>query len=125
MIFHRLPALIAALFILGNAAIGAEERSFDNARIKEAIAELNLTEEQRAEALPIIVEGMKERAQILKDAGIKRGERPSLKQMRSVKDPIRASRERTTTRLAQILSPEQMASYDEMMEKLRAEFRNR
>ena len=125
MILQKLPALIAALFILGNVAIGAEERSFDNARIKEAIAELNLTEEQRAEALPIIVEGMKERAQILKDAGIKRGERPSLKQMRSVKDPIHASRERTTTRLSQILSPEQMASYDEMMEKLRAEFRNR
>ena len=125
MILQRLSVLAAAIFFLGNVAIGAEERSFDNARIKEAIAQLNLTEEQHAEALPIIVEGMKERAQILKDAGIKRGERPSLKQMRSVKDPIRASRERTTTRLSQILSPEQMASYDEMMENLRAEFRNR
>ena len=125
MILQRSSVLAAAIFILGNVAIGAEEGSFDNARMKEAIAQLNLTEEQRAEALPIIVEGMKERAQILKDAGIERGERPSLKQMRSVKDPIRASRERTTMRLSQILSPEQMASYNDMMEKLRAEFRNR
>ena len=125
MVLLRLHAIAAALFFLGNVAIGAEETPFHGERVRDVIAQLNLTDEQRAKAMPIIVEGFKERAQILKDAGIKRGERPTRRQIRSVKDPIQASRERTETQLSQILSPEQMTGYNQMMDKLRSEFRNR
>lgn len=92
-------------------------------RLEETIARLNLTDAQREAATPIVEAGVRERIQILQGAGFERGKRPSFKQLRSVKKPLKDSRARTEAQLATILSDAQMAEYRKIQEEARARLR--
>lgn len=112
------PVAVTAQSQLSDAQVQQIEQ-----RLAETLARLNLTDAQRTSAKPIIEAGVRERAQILQAAGFEPGKRPSLRQLRSVKGPLKDSRARTEAQLATILSSEQMAEYRKIQEERRAQFR--
>ena len=91
--------------------------------LEETVARLKLTDAQREAAAPIIEAEARERAKILQDANFERGKRPSLKQLRSVKKPLKDSRTRTDAQLATILSSEQMEELNKIRQERRAQLR--
>jgi len=111
-------ALVSVAFISG-AVLPATAQQFDPAVLEATVARLSLTEGQRIAARPVIEAGIRERLQILKDAGLQRGKKPSLRRLLRVRDPIRASRARTEAELNEILSPAQMQIYRQIVEERR------
>ena len=97
----------------------------DPAQFAAAAQRLNLTEAQMAAFRPIVETGMRERAKILRDAGFARGQKPTRAQLMDVRQPVMASRARTESELAKILSPSQMEIYRDMVEEQSAAFRAR
>ncbi len=112
-------------FVLVAVPAHAVDRSAIKGTVEQMVRELNMSEAQRIAARPIIKEGLEERAAILKSAGFERGKKPSLRQLWRVREPIKASRQRTEKRLSAVLSPGQMARYREIVAELRKKFRAR
>ncbi|MEM7636707.1 MAG: hypothetical protein AAF299_19230, partial [Pseudomonadota bacterium] len=81
--------ILAAGLLAGSAIAPTAAQTLNNPEIEKIAEQLNLTEEQKTKAQPIITEGVQERVSILKSAGIKRGTKPSIRQMLKVRSPIR------------------------------------
>jgi hypothetical protein len=115
-----------ALTLVFTAVPSASAQQFDQAQLQETVARLNLTEAQKQAVRPVIEAGVRERLQILKDAGFERGKKPTLSQLMKVRGPINESRARTEAQLSTILDPAQLAEYrkitDEHRQQLRAQF---
>ncbi|MES0882767.1 hypothetical protein [Roseibium sp. SCP14] len=115
-----------ALTLVFTAAPSVSAQQFDQAQLQETIARLNLTEAQKQAARPVIEAGVRERLQILQNAGFERGKKPTFSQLMKVRGPITESRARTEAQLSTILDPAQMAEYrkitDERRKQLRAQF---
>ena len=116
-------AALVSIALASGATLPAAAQQFDPAVLEATVARLSLTEGQKAAARPVIEAGIRERMQILRDAGFERSERPSLRQLSRVRDPIRASRARTEAQLSGILSPAQMQVYREIVEERRQKIR--
>lgn len=118
--------ILAANLLAGTAIAPAAAQTLNNPEIEKIAEQLNLTGEQKTKAEPIITEGVQERVSILKSAGIKRGTKPSIRQMLKVRTPIRNSLANTEARLSTVLNSGQMARYREIVDaarkKMRAEF---
>ncbi|MES0810864.1 hypothetical protein ABLO27_15375 [Roseibium sp. SCPC15] len=115
-----------ALTLVFTAVPSVSAQQFDQAQLQETVARLNLTEAQKQAVRPVIEAGVRERLQILKDAGFERGKKPTLSQLMKVRGPINESRARTEAQLSTILDPAQLAEYrkitDEHRQQLRAQF---
>ena len=98
-------------------------QTIDTARLDQFLGRLDLTEDQKGAARPVIVAGLKERIGILKAAGFKEGEKPSTMMLLKVRSPIRKSLQRTDDRLSRILNPVQMSAYRQYTEEARKRFR--
>jgi hypothetical protein len=116
-------AALVSIALASGATLPAAAQQFDPAVLEATVARLSLTEGQKAVARPVIEAGIRERMQILRDAGFERSERPSLRQLLRVRDPIWASRARTEAQLSGILSPAQMQVYREIVEERRQKIR--
>ncbi|MEO1160370.1 MAG: hypothetical protein AAFW74_07910 [Pseudomonadota bacterium] len=118
--------VLATSLLAGTLMTPTMAQTVNKAEIEKIAAQLNLTEEQETKAKPIISEGVQERVSILKSAGIKRGTKPSIRQMLKVRGPIKNSLANTEARLSAVLNSGQMARYrvivDEARRKMRAEF---
>jgi len=118
-----LGAALVSVALMGGAVFPAVAQQFDPAVLEATVARLNLTDAQKTAARPVIETGIRERIQILRDAGFERGKKPSLRQLLRVREPIRASHARAETKLGGILSPAQMQVYREIVEERRQEIR--
>ena len=116
--------LATAMAFSGQAASNAEP-AFDPAAIEVATERLGMTETQRVAVKPIIEAGIRERMQILQDAGFERGQRPSLWQLHKVRGPIRLLRARTEAELSKVLSFQQLATYRLLVEEQRQKLRKK
>ena len=116
-------AALVSIALVSGATLPAAAQQFDPAVLEATVARLGLTEGQKIAARPIIESGIRERMQILQSAGFVRGERPSLRQLMRMRDPIRASRARTKAELGGILSPAQMQVYRQIVEERRQKMR--
>ena len=122
---RKLPTLLFAL--LASVAVpinSANANSLNQAHIEAMGERLNLTEAQRISTKPIISEGVNERMAILRNAGIERGKKPTLSQWLKVRDPIKKSQAETEKRLSEVLNPQQMAEYRQMVKEFREKIRN-
>lgn len=90
---------------------------------------LKLTEQQKTDIRPILQAAAEQRRAAFEKAGIKRGERPGLLQLRKLKQPMQDIRQNTEKQLATVLDPSQMTEYlalrDEMQKKMREKARQR
>lgn len=116
-------AALVSIALVSGATLPAAAQQFDPAVLEATVARLSLTEGQKIAARPLIEAGIRERMQILRDAGFERGKKPSLRQLMRVRDPIRASRARTEAELSGILSPAQMQVYRQIVEERREKMR--
>lgn len=116
--------LATAMVFSGQAASNAEPE-FDRAAIEQAAERLGMNETQREAVKPIIEAGIRERMQILQDAGFERGQRPSLRQLLKVRGPIRLLRARTEAELSEVLSFQQLATYRLLVEEQRQKLREK
>ncbi|AEV39861.1 hypothetical protein PSE_p0279 (plasmid) [Pseudovibrio sp. FO-BEG1] len=92
----------------------------------EMMAErLQLTDAQKEKVSPIMQQAMEERRAILKGAGIERGKKPTIAQLREVRGPMQESREKLDQQMAQVLSTEQMATFREMQQEMRDKMRKK
>ena len=129
---RTIPAVLLAVTMVFAGGTASNAQSANDRTAHEVVAELlnmsktqraaaakrlNMTETQRAAVRPIIEAGILERVQILKDAGFKRGQRPSLRQMIKVRGPIRLSRARTEAKLSAVLDHQQLATYRLLVEE--------
>ena len=122
---RKLPTLLFAL--LASIAVTittANANSLDKAQIEAMGERLNLTEAQRVSTTPIISEGVTERMAILKDAGIERGKKPTLSQWLKVREPMRKSQAETERRLSEVLNPQQMTEYRQIVKEFREKIRS-
>lgn len=119
----RTVAVLVAL--IGASATITAAQQIDPERQQATIARLDLTEAQKTAALPIVEAGIRERLQILQEAGFQRGQKPSLRQLFKVRVPIRESQARTEAQLSDILSPAQMEEYRKIVEEGREQMRAR
>lgn len=113
---------VAGVFIVG-VVLPASAQQFDRAALEATISGLGLTEAQRVAARPVIEAGIRERLQILQDAGFEPGKKPGLQLLLKVRGPLNASRARTEARLDDILTPAQMIGYREIVEEQRRKLR--
>ena len=129
MKYNTLLAILVSILLVTTfiARANAEPKidSFDKGLIENVVERLNLSEAQREAVRSIIIDGFKERAHILKAAGFKKGQRPSFRQLRKVKGPIKRSRAATEARLSKVLKPKQMEEYLAIMEEVRQKNRAR
>ena len=116
-------AAAVSVALVGGAVLPVAAQQFDPTVLEAPVARLSLTEGQRTAARPVIEAGLRERLQILKDARLERGKKPSLRQLLRVRDPIRTSRARTESELNGILSPAQMQVYRQIVEERRQKIR--
>ncbi|MGI9502513.1 MAG: hypothetical protein ACR2RE_05610 [Geminicoccaceae bacterium] len=123
---RRVVCAVAVLIaLIGASATITAAQQIDPARLQATIARLNLTEAQKTDARPIVEAGIRERLQILQEAGFERGQKPSLRQLLMVRGPIRKSQARTEAQLSDILSPDQMEEYRKIVEESREQMRAR
>ena len=123
---RTVPAIVLAVTVVFTSGItGKAESAIDRTAIEAAAERLDMNETQSAAVKPIIAAGIRERLQILKDAGFKRGQRPSLRQLIEVRGPIRLSRVRTEAELSEVLSFQQLATYRLLVEEWRQKARKR
>ena len=118
---------IVTVFIavmVASATITAAQQ-IDVERVQPIIARLNLTETQKTAARPIVEAGIRERLQILQEAGFERGQKPSLLQLLKVRGPIKESQARTEAQLSDILASDQMEEYRKIVEEAREQMRAR
>ena len=122
MIF-RLFAAALAMLLLATPAPNAAAQTVDPARIEDALDRLQLDDQQRDDVRPILEAGALERLAILQEAGIEPGQKPSIRQLMSIRGPVSEVSARTEQELAAVLSPVQMELYRAMVEERRAAFR--
>ena len=113
---------VVGIFITG-VVLPASAQQLDRADLEATISRLGLSGSQRAAARPVIEAGIRERLQILEDAGFEPGKKPGLRLLLKVRDPLNASRARTEAQLDGILTPSQMLGYREIVEEQRRKFR--
>ena len=122
-----LPAVALVLSLAGAAAPLTAAEQANPAQLQETMARLNLTEAQKQAVRPILEAGIRERVQILQEAGFERGKKPSLRQLLQVRGPLGESRARTEAQLSGILSTAQMQEFrtiaEERRQKMRQQFR--
>ena len=118
-----LGTALVLVALMGGAVLPAAAQQFDPAVLEATVARLKLTDAQKTTARLVIETGIRERMQILRDAGFERGKKPSLRQLLRVRDPIRASCARAETELGGILSPAQMRVYRQIVEERRQKIR--
>lgn len=126
--FLKTTSLVIAMVLGTIAAQAGDTPQISDeqiAQFEQTIARLNLTDEQRNAAAPVIEAGIKERLKIVQDAGFERGKRPSLAQVRKIRGPLKDSRSRTEDQLDDILNDTQMKEYRKIMEERRAAMRER
>lgn len=111
------------LMLAGVVALPAAAQHITPEQMEETVVRLNLTEAQKQSVRPIIEAGVRERMQILQDAGIRPGEKPGVRQLMRVRGPMTESRERTEARLSQVLEPAQMQEYRAIVEEQRQKMR--
>ena len=117
-------ATVFTAVMVASATITAAQQ-IDLERVQSTIARLNLTEAQKTVARPIVEAGIRERLQILQDAGFERGQKPSLLQLLKVRGPIKESQARTEAQLSDILATDQMEEYRKIVEEAREQMRAR
>jgi hypothetical protein len=120
--WRRYLGFLAVVLVVSGAP-QASAQTVDPARLEQFLNRLDLREEQKDAARPVIVAGLKERLGILKSAGFKQGEKPSVLMLLKVRGPIRQSLQRTEKRLSNILNPVQMNAYRQYTEEARNRFR--
>lgn len=123
---RTVPAIILVVTaVFAGGSTGKAEPVIDRTAIEAAAERLNMTETQSAAVKPIIEAGIRERLQILKDAGFESGQRPSLLQLVKVRGPIRLSRAGTEAQLSELLSFRQLATYRLLVEEWRQKAREK
>ena len=123
---RTIPAvMLAVTMVFASGTASNAQPAIDRAALEAAAERLNMTESQRAAFRPIIEAGIRERLQILKDAGFERGQRPALLQMIKVRGPIRLSRARTEAELSGVLDHQQLATYRLLVEEWRQKAREK
>ncbi|MDJ0614838.1 MAG: hypothetical protein QNJ29_14310 [Rhizobiaceae bacterium] len=118
-----LSAVISPIVGVLLFVITANAQGVDSSQINKMFAVLNLTEAQKAEAKPIVLEGFNERMSILETVGLEPGTKPTFQQVMKLRGPISASQRRTEARLSEVLSPMQMDQYRAFVSERRKEFR--
>lgn len=118
-----LHTVLVSTFLVAAAVRPVAAQQLEPAILEATVARLNLTDTQLVAARPVLEAGILEQQQILKNAGFERGKKPNLRQLLQVRDPLRAARARTEAELNDILSPEQMLVYREIVEEQRQRIR--
>jgi hypothetical protein len=94
------------------------------ARLEEIRGRLNLSEEQRAAAEPILRASFERRAALVQEARAG-GDRPGLRELRRLRGELDAISEETDAQLAPILTRAQAAEWSAIQAELREEARER
>ena len=127
-----LIALQAPLALAGGGQHGkhdpAQRMEHAQQRMQETIDELDLTEEQKAQAQPIIEQSLQKQKAILNNYGFTEGgERPELsrKEKRKLGKELREVRQQSKAQLDEILTEEQQQKLEEIREQRRAEYKEK
>lgn len=118
-------AIALSLSLLFAAPLIAHADPGKGQRLEMMAEKLQLTEEQKEKVGPIMKQSMEERRAILKGAGIERGKKPTIAQLREVRGPMQASREKMNEQMAQVLSAEQMETFSAMQQEMRDKMRKK
>ncbi len=122
ILFALLASVLQVMTFTVNANANPEAPSFDLARLEQIVKRLKLSDAQRETVRPIIIGSLIEHALILKEAGFKKGRKPSILQLLKVRDPIRRVRSETGARLSKVLNSEQIVEYRIIMLEERQTF---
>ena len=88
--------IVISAFSAPNISLAAANLPADaKQRLEQMVAALKLSDAQRAVVAPIVRQGIQERLNILRAAGIKKGSRPGLLTLMRVRGPIQESRAKT------------------------------
>lgn len=91
-------------------------------QFQATIAKLNLSEAQKQAATPVIKNAMQQRINIIRNAGIKKGERPSISTLFKLRGPMKEVQQSSNKQMAKILSTSQMKTYKQLVAKQREAF---
>lgn len=111
-------------------AENAESRQIDPdraaelaARLEETAARLQLTDDQREQARPILEDSLMQAAALLQ--GVRADGRPSFAELRALRGDLQALDDATHAQLSTILTPQQLDELSAIQEERRAELRER
>lgn len=134
----RLLTAIAAFMLLVSGVANATDREDIDAKAQEkleqAIAELELTDEQVEAIRPILEGSFERRAAVLDEYGIElggreKGARLGLRERRALRSDLKDEHKETIEALSEVLTDDQLAAYEAMAEerrdKLKLRMRNR
>ncbi|MEL6359466.1 MAG: hypothetical protein AAFR21_00170 [Pseudomonadota bacterium] len=117
--------------IAGEEHLSEEQRAQFEERFQENSARLNLTDDQKTSLEPILKENFEKRQELMETYNVT-GEKMSRKEMRKRRGELKAFRsemdtlrEETNTRVAAILSDEQMATWTTIQEENKEAMRAR
>lgn len=92
-------------------------------RIQDMFVRLDVTEDQQAELEPIIRDNMDQRRALMEAAGLGDGGRPNRRKMMGLRDDMQALRADTESKVAEILTEEQMAEFRVIQQENQAQMR--
>ncbi|MEL6874915.1 MAG: Spy/CpxP family protein refolding chaperone [Pseudomonadota bacterium] len=110
-----------------NGTITESQQQQLEQRIADISRQLKLTEAQKEQVQPILRSSMQKQKGIMDRYGISRSEKPNLsfRQMRSLRSEMSAHREKTNSKLSQILSRSQMETLADIQARQREQMRAR
>ena len=119
------PAASAMAFAQSSEEIQAQlEAQFD-----ETAERLDLTPQQKAELTPILMDSMEQRTEILEEAGIQSGQRPTRQQMMTMRSDLQTLQKDTIEQVSAVLTDEQMEEFmliqQERADEMRAQMQGR
>ena len=136
MTHHLLNILLVCFFCVFAFTVSASDITdrLDKAKqqVEQIKTRLNLTDKQEELVTPIIESSMSNRKAILNEYGIdldsleiKSGEKLGLRKARKLKNEMKELREQTLTELESVLTAEQLAEYEDILEEIASKIRSR
>ena len=135
MVMKHLASVLFAVVFAAVSPAAAQSDDVDReklakeieARVQTVSERLDLTEAQKPEIEGILRDSIEQRMAILKSFGIEEGSQPKLRmrQARDLRSQLQALSEKTTAKLAGVLTDKQMSEYAKIQEEQRAAMREK
>lgn len=120
----RLVPVAVLCFTLAAQAAEMDRQALEE-RLREAGSRLALTEEQSAQARPILRSHFEAQTALLDEYGVDGSDPVDAGQFQALRRDLDANKAETSEKLAAILSAEQMAEFDRIQEERRKQVRKR
>lgn len=123
------PAASAMAFAQSSEEVQAQLEAQLEAQFEETAERLDLTPQQKAELTPILMDSMEQRTEIMEEAGIESGQRPTRQQMMTMRTDLQTLQKDTIEQVSAILTDEQMEEFmliqQERADEMRAQMQGR